>query len=83
MSMSVYKTLDENEYWRAVVCASPAEARELLGARPDVMLGRVLASAVEYAPLWAAPGKLFTMAFAAYPRVWEPILNSAEGSGAC
>lgn len=83
MSMSVYKTLDENDIWRAAVCATPAEAREVLRGRPDVMMGRTGATAPEYAPLWLAPGKLFTMAYAAYPRVWEPVPDPREGQATC
>lgn len=71
MAMTVYITLNESDIWTGVVCETPQEARLLLGGTVGVMLGRAMSHKLEYAPLIAAPGKVFSMAFDAYPREWH------------
>lgn len=73
MAMTVYKTLNENDIWTGVVCETPQEARLLLGGTVDVMLGQTMSNMPEYAPLLAAPGKIFSRAYDGYPRVWTSL----------
>ena len=76
--MPLYKTLWDDNIWRATVCDTTDEATRILGKSPEVTkLGPAVRNA-ETEALWAAPGVLFMRNVGVFPPVWVPAHEAGE-----
>ncbi len=80
--MPLYKTLWDDNIWRATVCETTDEAAAVLGMFPEVTKLGPQARTAETEALWAAPGVLFVRNLEVFPPVWMPAHEAGEPGAA-